>query len=136
MWGAKNPQWKGGRVTCRPDGYVLVKLAENDFFRPMAGKNGYVMEHRLVMAKSLGRCLQPWEKVHHKNGIKDENRRSNLKLTTLGSHALEHSKGYREGYRDGYQNGQSKAIEELKQQIRLLQWQIKDMKEVEDGTRN
>jgi len=127
MKGPKNPQWKGGRVTCHGDGYVLIKLSEDDFFRSMAGKQGYVLEHRLVVAKSLGRCLQPWEKVHHKNGIKDDNRRFNLKLTTLGSHAIEHSRGYRDGYREGYQDGQSKAMEELKQQIRLLQWQIKEI---------
>lgn len=132
MWGSANPQWKGGRVR-HGDGYMLIKLSPDDFFRPMGGKRGYVLEHRLVMARSLGRCLQPWEKVHHKNGIKDDNRRSNLELTTLGSHTLLHSKGYRDGYRHGYQDGQSKAIEELTKQIRLLQWQIKEM--IKEGER-
>lgn len=70
--GDKSSQWKEGRRYER--GYIEVKLQPSDFFFPMAMKGGYVLEHRLVVAKALGRCLQPWEIVHHKNGIKDDNR--------------------------------------------------------------
>lgn len=117
--------WKTGKSK-DGHGYVLIKLKADDFFYAMVMKNGYVKEHRLVMAKHLGRCLQPWEKVHHKDGIKDRNAYSNLKLTTAGSHSLEHSKGYRDGYRQGHQDAQSEAIRELKQQIKLLQWELKE----------
>jgi len=62
-----NPHWRGGRKT--KGNYIMVKLAPDDFFYAMCNKEGYAYEHRLVMARHLGRCLQPWEIVHHK-GIK------------------------------------------------------------------
>lgn len=117
--------WKGGRQD-NGDGYILVKLQPDDVFRPMADKRGYILEHRLVMARSLNRPLQPWEIVHHKNGIRDDNRIQNLRLTVRGSHNIEHSKGYRHGYREGYQDAQNAKIEQLLKQIKLLQWQVRN----------
>lgn len=58
-------RWRGGQIFDKK-GYVLIKLRPDDFFSPMCTKQGYVYEHRLVVAKALNRCLLPWELVHHR----------------------------------------------------------------------
>lgn len=124
--GKESARWKGGRYL-DSKGYIQIKLQPDDFFYPMADKNGYVYEHRLVMAKSLGRCLHSWEIVHHK-GIrhddirnKSDNPRDNLELTTRGNHTIEHSKGYRDGYAKGLYDGRIKRIKELEVEVARLQ---------------
>ncbi len=91
--GAANSYWKGGRSIARR-GYIDIHVATDDFFFPMANKRHYVPEHRLVMAKYLGRCLHRWELVHHKHtrypagsiGDKQDNRIENLQLVTDDRH--------------------------------------------------
>ena len=124
--GSHNVNWQGGRIVDK-DGYILVKLPPDDFFLPMADHLRYVREHRLVIAKRLGRCLQPWEIVHHK-GIrytdirnKSDNLEDNLEMTTSGAHSRDHSRGYRDGYIKGLQDGRLKQMRELKARIRELE---------------
>lgn len=63
-------------------GYVLLRRPDH----PMATRAGYVMEHRLVMAREIGRPLRANEVVHHTNGVKEDNRPENLELMTESEH--------------------------------------------------
>jgi len=73
--GSQHPQWRGGR-TRHLNGYIL--LLEPGHLN--AFKRGYVFEHVKVMGGLLDRPLTKGETVHHKNGIRDDNRPENLEL--------------------------------------------------------
>ena len=75
------------------NGYRLIYLAPDDPLFEMTKGNGNdrsVTEHRLVMARHLGRPLASDEHVHHLNGNRDDNRIENLELW-----AGNHPKGQR-----------------------------------------
>lgn len=61
-------------------GYVLIFEPKH----PNARRDGYVAEHTKVMAARLGRPLERFEEVHHKNGIRHDNRPENLELWARG----------------------------------------------------
>jgi len=73
--------WKGG-VVRGGNGYLYVLLHPDHPLSSMANKTGYAMEHRIVMAESIGRSLFPSEQVHHRDANRTNNELSNLELWT------------------------------------------------------
>ena len=86
-FGPGNPAWKGGVTYWRKHGnYKPIKYVRcPPEFLPMARKDGYIMEHRLIMATHMGRFLLRTEVVHHINHDPHDNRIENLEL--FSSHA-------------------------------------------------
>lgn len=78
----------GGHEKTRDDGYIKVYCPDH----PYASSDGYVMKHRLVMEKHIGRFILPEEAVHHINRVRNDNRIENLALMTKREHAALHLK--------------------------------------------
>lgn len=87
-------------------GYRKVPVPKSD--RHLTNGETPTAEHRLVMARHLGRPLYPDETVHHKNGIRTDNRIENLELWSTShpkgqeveqkvEHAVEMLRRYRPG---------------------------------------
>ena len=71
--------WRGGKTTSK-DGYVTFSATN---------KKGQA-EHRVIVENVLGRKLKSNEVVHHINGIRDDNRNSNLLVCTRSYHTRLH----------------------------------------------
>ena len=84
--GAESHNWKGGTYY-HSDGYVYEYAPEH----PDAHKGkGYVLQHRLVMERTLGRRLSSAELVHHINEVKDDNHPDNLEIDDRSGHMTHH----------------------------------------------
>jgi len=113
-----------------PKGYVSIRVERDDFFYPMANYKRHVMEHRLVVARALGRCLQPWEIVHHKGDkypmFSIENKQDNRYPENLLSTSGEEHKQITPLMEK--MNELLKQNEELRKEIRLLRWELREHK--------
>lgn len=92
--GSRHGMWKGGMYV-DADGYIYVHLAslseeDRKLAEPMKIHTGYVLEHRLVLARKIGRPLTKNEVCHHLNGRTSDNRPENLHVTGRREHKLEH----------------------------------------------
>lgn len=58
------------------NGYVMIYRKNH----PNSYSRGRIAEHIWIMSEHLGRPLREKENVHHKNGIRDDNRIENLEL--------------------------------------------------------
>ena len=118
--GTEAYQWAGGRHK-NEEGYVRIHLAtlsatERLLAEPMTGYGNYLLEHRWVMAKHLGRPLTEDEVVHHRNGIKDDNHLSNLQLLTKQTHVSTWGDPYYQKWQEALAEN-----ERLKEQLRAIQ---------------
>lgn len=78
--GPNNRAWKGGVTLRNRHGlYAPVKYVRCPIdLLPMARRDGYIMEHRLIAARLMGRVLLRAEVVHHVNHDPTDNRQANL----------------------------------------------------------
>lgn len=82
LLGANNHAWRGGVTYWRKHGnYPPIKYIRcpTDLLT-MARKDGYVMEHRVIMARLILRPLIRSEVVHHLNHNPQDNTPHNLEL--------------------------------------------------------
>lgn len=89
MQGKNHFNWKNGKNKTSKE-YIYIFSPNH----PHKTKRKYVMEHRLIIEKQIGRFLKPKEISHHINEVKNDNRIENLMLfVNNGYHIAFHKFG-------------------------------------------
>lgn len=109
------PPWKILRVVSKGD-YNYAVVPDH----PHATKNGYVLEHRVVMENKLGRILSRRELVHHKrHSEKKNNSEGNLEVKLRGEHERYHGLARGRRWVELKCPGCSKIFERVRSQTHL-----------------
>ena len=111
--GNNHPNWNGGKYN-HGDGYIVVQVPVDSKFIAMADSRGYCLEHRLIMATYIGRCLLAEEVVHHINGDKTDNSIKNLELLPNDASHLPYIH-------------LQQQVRKLENEVKLLKWHIREL---------
>lgn len=101
-------------------GYWRVKCENH----PNCSNTGYVLEHRLVMEKKIGRYLARDELVHHIDGNRENNNINNLEICSHQQHDKEHVKDRHRYSREDWEKSAKKI--HLKEDIKELNSMIEE----------
>lgn len=84
--GKANSQWRDGKMIYQ--GYVYIHKSIVDKKYHYLAHGSYIAEHRLKIAMNLpkGKKLEPWQHIHHIDGVKDNNNLDNLEIQTNSEH--------------------------------------------------
>lgn len=110
----ENPEAPARRKNDQPIG--AVKVTNQGYCWEKVGPGDWKQQHRLVMEQMLGRALQPFESVHHLNGLRADNRPQNLELWVVsqppGQRARDLADWLRENYRADWEAAAERARHE------------------------
>ena len=84
VFGMKHGPKTGGRLR-NPGHFFISKDGYKMVWNPYNSQR-FIAEHILIAEKALGRRLKRGEVVHHWNGVKTDNRNSNLLICTQSYH--------------------------------------------------
>lgn len=85
--GKYHGHYKGGQIKAK--GYIWFLRPDH----PRRTRRNYVKRCWLVMEEAIGRPLKPGELIHHKNGVKTDDRLENLEISDLVQHGKTHNAG-------------------------------------------
>lgn len=123
----KHPNWKGGKYV-NSYGYKMIhKDFVDEKYHSMCASDGYIPEHRLVMAKKLNRPLKTEELVHHVDENRLNNKENNLEIVTKGEHSKIHYNIKQEDKQKGQAKLNKRKVIEIKKLLKIGQLSQKEI---------